>query len=59
MSKLNKTMHERDMQQVTANQKVIKVLSQILVYAFLITMAIIIIFPFYWMHFLCQIFVRV
>ena len=37
------------MQQVTAKQKVVKVVSQTLVYAFLITMAIIIIFPFYWM----------
>ena len=49
MSKLNKTMKERDMQQVTAKQKVVKVVSQTLLYAFLIIMAIIIIFPFYWM----------
>lgn len=44
-----KTMRDRDMQQVSARQRVMKVLSQVLVYAFLITMAIIIIFPFYWM----------
>ena len=49
MSKLNKTMHERDIRQVTAKQKVLKVISQTLIYAFLIIMAIIIIFPFYWM----------
>ena len=49
MSKLNKTMKERDMQQVTAKQKVVKIVSQTLLYAFLIIMAIIIIFPFYWM----------
>ena len=49
MSKLNKTMHERDMQQVNAKQKVVKTVSQILLYTFLIVMAIIIIFPFYWM----------
>ena len=49
MSKLNKTMKERDMQQVTAKQKVVKIVSQTLLYAFLITMAIIVIFPFYWM----------
>ena len=49
MSKLNKTMKERDMQQVTAKQKVGKVVSQALLYTFLIIMAIIIIFPFYWM----------
>jgi len=49
MSKLNKTMKERDMQQVTAKQKVTKIVTQALLYAFLITMAIIVIFPFYWM----------
>ncbi len=49
MSKLNKTMKERDMQQVTTKQKVVKIVSQTLLYAFLITMAIIVIFPFYWM----------
>ena len=49
MSKLNKTMKERDMQQVTAKQKVVKIVSQTLLYAFLIIMAIIVIFPFYWM----------
>ncbi|MBO7250427.1 MAG: carbohydrate ABC transporter permease [Clostridia bacterium] len=42
-------MKERDMQQVTAKQKVGKVVSQALLYTFLIIMAIIIIFPFYWM----------
>ena len=49
MSKLNKTMHERDMQRVNARQKVVKIISQILLYSFLIVMAIIVIFPFYWM----------
>ena len=49
MSKLNKTMKERDMQQVTAKQKVVKIVSQTLLYAFLIIMAIIVLFPFYWM----------
>ena len=49
MSKLNKTMQERDMQQVNSRQKVVKIVSQILLYTFLIIMAIIIIFPFYWM----------
>ncbi|MBE6610013.1 MAG: carbohydrate ABC transporter permease [Ruminococcaceae bacterium] len=42
-------MKERDMQQVTAKQKVTKIVTQALLYAFLITMAIIVIFPFYWM----------
>lgn len=49
MSKLNKTMKERDMQQVTAKQKVVKIVSQTFLYAFLIIMAIIVLFPFYWM----------
>ncbi len=44
-----KTMHERDMQKVSSKQLVVKIGSQFLVYAFLIIMAIIILFPFYWM----------
>ena len=49
MSKLNKTMQERDMKQVNAKQRVGKIVSQVLLYTFLIIMALIIIFPFYWM----------
>ena len=49
MSGLNTTMKERDMQKMNANQRVMKVIIQVLLYAFLITMAIIVIFPFYWM----------
>ena len=44
-----RTMKERNMQQVSAQQRVVKVLSQFLVYAFLLIMAFIVIFPFYWM----------
>ena len=44
-----KTMHNRDMQKVSARQKVLKALGIALIYAFLIIMAIIVIFPFYWM----------
>ena len=44
-----KTMRERDMKKVSAQQGVMKTLGLVFVYAFLITMAIIIIFPFYWM----------
>ena len=44
-----KVLSEKDLQQVTAKQKVVKVISQILLYTFLIVMAIIVIFPFYWM----------
>ena len=43
------TMHEKDMQKVSAQQKVIKVVVQILLYLFLGIMALIVLFPFYWM----------
>jgi multiple sugar transport system permease protein len=42
-------MHAKDMQNVTSAQKVKKVFSYIGLYAFLLLMALIIIFPFYWM----------
>lgn len=45
----NNVMRERDISKVTANQRVIKVVVQVLLYAFLIIMALIILFPFYWM----------
>ena len=44
-----KTMHQRDMAKVTSKQRVVSVIVQILLYLFLITIAIIVIFPFYWM----------
>ena len=44
-----KTMQIRDMQKMSATQKVSKVVTQILLYAFLFIMALIVIFPFYWM----------
>ena len=43
------TMQERDMKKVTSRQKVVKVLVQVGLYLFLGIMALIIIFPFYWM----------
>ncbi len=43
------TMHEKDMQQVTARQKAVKFIVKFFVYAFLITIAIAVLFPFYWM----------
>ena len=49
MAKQMKVLTEKDLQQVTVQQKIVKVLSQIALYAFLIVMAIIVIFPFYWM----------
>lgn len=48
MSK-NVTMRERNMKQETSRQKVMKIVVQILLYAFLIIMALIVLFPFYWM----------
>lgn len=43
------TMHEKNLQQVTVGQRIMNILVKILVYGFLIAMAIIVIFPFYWM----------
>ena len=42
-------MKEKDMSQVNKTAKVMKVLGYIAVYAFLFLMAIIVLFPFYWM----------
>ena len=44
-----RTMREKDMRKVSAQQSVLQVLVKILTYAFLIIMAVIVIFPFYWM----------
>ena len=43
------TMHARDMQKVSAGAKTMGVLTKFITYAFLITMAIVVLFPFYWM----------
>ena len=45
----NAVMHERNIQQVTAKQRVGKVLVQFGLYLFLGIMALIVLFPFYWM----------
>ena len=42
-------MHERDMQKQNEKQKVVKTIVKVLTYAFLIIMALIVLFPFYWM----------
>ncbi len=42
-------MHDKDMGKETKKQNVIGVLFKILVYAFLILMGVIVLFPFYWM----------
>ena len=44
-----KTMTDRDLQSVSAQQRILKVLGQIMTYGFLLIMAIIVIFPFYFM----------
>ena len=49
MSQNNQTMHEQNMQSVATRQRVVKVLVQVMLYAFLIIMALIVLFPFYWM----------
>ncbi len=43
------TMKERDMKKVASAQKVFTVIGKVLIYAFLIVMALIVVFPFYWM----------
>ena len=43
------TMQERDIKKVSARQKVVKICVQVLLYTFLIAMAVIVVFPFYWM----------
>lgn len=42
-------VYEKDMKKATASQKIGKIASQTLLYGFLIIMALIIVFPFYWM----------
>ena len=46
---LNTTMIEKNMATVTKRQKVVKIIVTILIYTFLGIMALIVLFPFYWM----------
>ena len=46
---INATMHEKDMQKVSGHQRIGKALVLVGVYTFLILMALIVLFPFYWM----------
>ena len=48
MSELN-TMKERNIQQLSVTQKIVKLGVKLGTYAFLIAMALIVLFPFYWM----------
>ncbi len=45
----NATMQEKDLQQVSVKQRIMKILVMFLIYAFLICVAIFVLFPFYWM----------
>ncbi len=49
MTNTTNTMSEKNIQQVSAKQKVVKTIVLIGVYAFLGIMALIVLFPFYWM----------
>ena len=44
-----KTMHIKDMQKVSSEQTVTKIIVQVLLYTFLGIMALAVVFPFYWM----------
>ena len=43
------TLQEKNLQSVSAKQRVVKIIVQVLLYTFLGVMALIIVFPFYWM----------
>ena len=47
--KMNATMHEQNIQQVSVRQRIMKLLVMIMVYGFLLLMALIVLFPVYWM----------
>ena len=49
MSEKFNVMHARDMEKVSSTARVTKILVKIGVYAFLLIMALIVLFPFYWM----------
>lgn len=46
---VNSVMHEKNIQRVSFNQKLVKGVVMFFIYAFLIVMALIVLFPFYWM----------
>ena len=49
MSNRDKVMHEMNIQKVSAAQKVVMTFVKVVTYAFLLVMALIVLFPFYWM----------
>lgn len=42
-------MHQQDTKKIEKRQRVVKIISQVFIYAFLTVMALVVIFPFYWM----------
>ncbi len=46
---LNTTLSEKDIKQVSTRQTIMKIIVLVAVYAFLIFMALVVLFPFYWM----------
>ena len=49
MSNNDKVMHEMNMQKVSTTQKIVVTSVKVFTYAFLLAMALIVLFPFYWM----------
>ena len=49
MSKKDNVMQERNIQTLSVQQKIVQAAAKLLVYAFLMLMALIVLFPFYWM----------
>ena len=49
MSKRDQVMHEMNIQKVSAVQKVVMTFVKVVTYAFLLVMALVVLFPFYWM----------
>ena len=49
MSNRDKVMHEMNIQKVSAVQKVVMTFVKVVTYTFLLVMALIVLFPFYWM----------
>ena len=45
----NSVMTEKDIDKVSKKQKIVKIIVQVLLYAFLGIMAVVVLFPFYWM----------
>ena len=43
------TLHEKNLQTVSSKQRAMKIIVQVLLYTFLSIMALIVVFPFYWM----------